>query len=1235
MRIFPVFCSILISLLLITSNSNAQLSGTYTVGTGGDYSSLTRGGGFFAAVNSQGLSGNVTVNIISDITNENGSNDLNQWNGNYTITIRPSSAVQRILSGTANDALFKLNGTDWLTIDGRFSGSGNYLLFRNTNTDYPTLSFINDATNNTITYCTIESGNTNTTNGSQIGTILFSTTTGTQGNDNNTISYCNIGDRSDVTGYPAYAIYSYGSFTSTARYNSDNQILNNNIYNFWKEGDYCGGIYLTLGTGNNWVISGNSLYQTSPRSTNGFSDGGWNVIFLNFTGINNCSVTNNYLGGSAPNCGGNPWTAATNAGALQFPGIRAFIGSTTASSIQGNTIANIDFTTRATSSGALPFVGILVQTGIANIGNISGNTIGSSTGNDNIIINYSNNGNVTQYSRGIDQRASGDVENNIIGSITINSAITNTSTFDGISYVSNPVSDVSISNNIVGSNTTSGSIQQSATTRPINFRGIITTLNGVSLTINNNLVANMLCNSSNASTISYAILNTGNSTCTITNNTIHDISSPLTNTSNIGLLGIGSTSRASSQLIQGNTIYALDNTNTQNSSTGVVAIDVEGSTGSGTISRNRVYGLTNTSTGTSPYIFGINAYWGSWTASNNQITITNGESTDNTSQNNANTNAVKTVMNSNTVYRTERVEDNNMTVPQTTTLQIPPEAVIPVQLGGLKKPRDEILSANGVIIQGIHDESDGVWNYYYNSIYIGGTASTGNQNSCCYVRQNYGPSTVTFRNNLFFNARTGGTGNHYAIANEYGGSTGWSSSASNYNVFVASDSTKIAEWNTGTSRTMDQWRTTSGGDKQSWSVTSAQITGTSLFNSISNGNLNIRSGNQQAWLVSGKGIALLGQNTDYDGTSRVTSISGGTTDIGSDEFSATPPSCPFATVDNAPGSGVTSNFSLYGRTIVTINWGTGGTSYPTAMNVQYYSGVPPPSPAGGNYSDSYWAINIAGGSFTGATYDATIYFGDNETYTVTTPSINTLMAKYDGIWIVFPAGGGNLQTQLNWPNLTVRTNGLTGFSNFTLTDATAPLPVQISYFGANTVNRDVTLTWVTEMEINNSGFEIQRRKAVKENFSEWEKIGFAEGAGNSNLQNTYTYKDLKLNTAKYQYRLKQIDYNGYYEYFNLRNPEEIVIGAPTSISLSQNYPNPSNPVSNIDYQLTFEAKVSLKVYDLTGKEITTLVNEVKEPGYYTVHFDGSTMASGIYIYRIIVDGNGQKFSKSFKLALVK
>jgi len=1234
MKFLKVFFAIVFIAFLFVPQSKAQLSGTYNVGTGQTYTTLTAAGGFFAAVNSLGLSGNVIVNITSNLT-ENGANAINQWTefgaGGYTITIRPSAASVRLISGSVANALVRFNGADRVTFDGRYSGSGMYLRFRNTNTSYPTFTFINDATNNTLTYSYIESGNTSTTL-TAIGAILFSTTTGAQGNDNNTISYCDIRDRSDATGYPTYAIYSYGTTTSTARYNSGNQILNNNIYNFWINGGYCGAVYLTTGTGNNWVISGNSFYQTSARTSTSITNGGWNVIFLNYTSINNCIVTNNYIGGTSPNCGGTAWTSSTSAnGRVQVSCIRADNGSTTASSIQGNTIANINHSTRIATDD-LPFAGILVQTGTVNVGNVSGNTIGSSAGTDNIRISYTNAGTITVYSRGIDHRSAGNVQNNTIGSITISSASNNTVVFDCINYTSSPSSSVSISNNTIGSNSSANSIQHTSTTNNVYLRGIYSSIGGTATTLSNNTIANLTNYSTGSSSVNYAIINTGTGTATITGNTIHDFNSPLTNSTYIGTLGIGNTSTSASQVIQGNTIYSLNNTTTSAVNTSVVGLSIEGSTGTGTIARNKLYGLTNSSTGSSPIIFGLNAYWGSWTASNNQIAITNGEATDIKNNNTNSHNQENTKPNSNTIFNTRRIENDN-NLQQTTSSQIPAENEI--QIKNIKNDIEPITNAstNSVLIMGIYDISGNTWNYYYNTIYIGGSLTSGNENSYCYVRRSY-TTTVIFRNNLFFNARTGGTGYHYAIANEIGGSTGWSSTASNYNSFVSSNANTIGAWGSGTNRTIDQWRTSSGGDKHSYGVTSASITASNLFTSISSGNLNINSGNYEAWLVSGKGIALSGQNTDYEGNTRATTIFGGTTDIGADEFTAAPPSNPTATIDNAPGSGVTSNFTLFGRRICTINWGTGGV-YPSTMNVRYYSGVNPPSTVGGNYSNSYWQINIGSGSFSGTTYNATIYFGDNETYTITSPNLNTLLAKLNGIWIVYPAGSGALQTQLSWANLTVRTDGLSSFSEFALTDATAPLPVILSYFGAEVKERNVNLKWITEIEINNKGFDIERRNINIENNAEWKKIEFVDGKGNTNQPTAYEFNDSRLSSGKYRYRLKQIDYNGNFEYFELTNPSEITIGAPDRVELSQNYPNPSNPKTLIDYQLSFTGKVSIKVYDISGREVAALVNDIKEPGFYSSEFDGSQLASGIYIYRLIIEGNNQKFVKSLKMVILK
>ncbi len=598
--LFVLFCCIF---LLSNLEINAQLSGTYNVGTGQTYTSLTRAGGFFAAVNSLGLSGNVIVNITSDITTENGANALNQWTefgaGGYTIAIRPSTSVERLIEGNGNTGLIRFNGADRVTIDGRFSGSGRYLRFRNTNGNNTTFTFINDASNNTITYCYIESGNSSTNNPASIAGILFSTTTGTQGNDNNTISYCDIRDRSDASGNPAYSIYSYGTTTTTARYNSGNQILNNNIYNFWKNGSFCGAVYLSVGTGNNWVISGNSFYQTAENISTSNSSGGWNVIFLNYTGINSCTVSGNYIGGSAPNCGGVPWSASTSAnGALQFPGIRAVVGSTSASIIQNNTVANIDFATRI-SSGALPFVGVLVETGNVNV---TGNTIGSSLGTGNIIISYTNNGFYTVYSRGIDHRADGNVQNNTVGAITLSSSSNNTSNFDGINYTSAPSSDVTISGNFIGGRSTN-SIEHSSTAYTVYMRGIVTSIDGVNTIIDSNTVANLTNNSTSASSVMYSILDLG-SVPTITNNTIHDINSQMRNTTYIGVLGIGTTSTGTNKIIQGNTMYSINSTTTVASNTSVVGITVEGSTSTGTIARNKIYDLTNTSTGTAPLYSG-------------------------------------------------------------------------------------------------------------------------------------------------------------------------------------------------------------------------------------------------------------------------------------------------------------------------------------------------------------------------------------------------------------------------------------------------------------------------------------------------------------------------------------------------------------------------------------------------------------------------------------------------------
>jgi hypothetical protein len=193
-----------------------------------------------------------------------------------------------------------------------------------------------------------------------------------------------------------------------------------------------------------------------------------------------------------------------------------------------------------------------------------------------------------------------------------------------------------------------------------------------------------------------------------------------------------------------------------------------------------------------------------------------------------------------------------------------------------------------------------------------------------------------------------------------------------------------------------------------------------------------------------------------------------------------------------------------------------------------------------------------------------------------------------------------------------------------------PLPVALASFSSSVNKRDVTLSWSTTFELNNKGFDIERKK---ESGGEWAKIGFIPGHGTTNDPQEYVFKDSKLVTGKYNYRLKQIDYDGTYERYNLN--EVVSIGIPSSVDVSQNYPNPFNPLTKIDYNIPYDGIVKIQIFDITGKEVSTIINESKPAGYYTVEFDASNIASGIYFYRIFSDGAGLKFTKTMKMLLIK
>jgi len=187
------------------------------------------------------------------------------------------------------------------------------------------------------------------------------------------------------------------------------------------------------------------------------------------------------------------------------------------------------------------------------------------------------------------------------------------------------------------------------------------------------------------------------------------------------------------------------------------------------------------------------------------------------------------------------------------------------------------------------------------------------------------------------------------------------------------------------------------------------------------------------------------------------------------------------------------------------------------------------------------------------------------------------------------------------------------------------VPVELVSFSAEVFSNNVTLSWITATEINNSGFAIERRNAGNE---QWNNIGFVNGNGNSTEIRYYSFTDNSVSVGEYFYRLKQLDYNGNFTY---SKEVEITILPVSEYTLKQNYPNPFNPSTKIAFSIPSSSFVSLKVFDILGNEINTLVNRELTQGSYEVQFSGTNLPSGVYFYNL----TSGDFSKTMKMNLLK
>jgi hypothetical protein len=193
------------------------------------------------------------------------------------------------------------------------------------------------------------------------------------------------------------------------------------------------------------------------------------------------------------------------------------------------------------------------------------------------------------------------------------------------------------------------------------------------------------------------------------------------------------------------------------------------------------------------------------------------------------------------------------------------------------------------------------------------------------------------------------------------------------------------------------------------------------------------------------------------------------------------------------------------------------------------------------------------------------------------------------------------------------------------------LPVELVEFTATANRMNAVLHWTTATEVDNDGFEIERRQT-----GNWEKVGFVPGEGTSSWPQVYSYTDKNLSPGRYVYRIKQIDRGGSFKYFG---HGEVEIAVPATCVLEQNFPNPFNPSTHFSFSLPWNALVSLKVFDALGREVSAVFSEELPAGQHSRQWNAAALPSGIYFYRLVVNATSLEQSGSYtatrKLLLLK
>ena len=220
----------------------------------------------------------------------------------------------------------------------------------------------------------------------------------------------------------------------------------------------------------------------------------------------------------------------------------------------------------------------------------------------------------------------------------------------------------------------------------------------------------------------------------------------------------------------------------------------------------------------------------------------------------------------------------------------------------------------------------------------------------------------------------------------------------------------------------------------------------------------------------------------------------------------------------------------------------------------------------------------------------------------------------------------------NTTNHTFTQTAISTFSQFSIgSGSDNSLPVQMTALQVKASSSNAVITWTTASEVDCAGFEVQRKNISEGQTAlnsdpqshignqQWTKVGYVEGAGTSTDPRSYSFTDNSASPGMYAYRLKQIDRSGAFAY-SAEMAVEVGM-APRVFTLSQNYPNPFNPTTTVEFTIPSDGRAVLKVYDISGREVATLVDgQMKAGVYQKAVFNASRFASGIYFARLQFGG---------------